>query len=168
MQIIPGFTSNNIPTDSARVEPGFIPRPTDQFASFNLFFQDKMPEEWDTEKIKWSTFKVNLSLVFGTRLPYGPPGEERYKDTLRSSLYRRVDIGFSKDIIGSHTDRSKFSKKSFFNNVERMYVSLEVFNLLDIINTTNYNWITDVTGRQYAIPSNLTARRINLKFVIEM
>lgn len=167
-QIIPGFTSNNIPTDSARVEPGFIPRPTDQFASFNLFFQDKMPEEWDTEKIKWSTFKVNLSLIFGTRLPYGPPGDERYKDTLRSSLYRRIDIGFSKDIIGSHTDRTKFGKRSFFNNVERMYVSLEVFNLLDIINTTNYQWITDVTGRQYAIPSNLTARRINLKFVIEL
>ena len=167
-KIVPGYTANSVVADSSRMEPGYIPRPTDQFASFNLFFQDKMPEEWDTEKIKWSTFKVNLSLVFGTRLPYGPPGDERYKDTLRSSLYRRVDIGFSKDLIGEHTDRSKFGKKSMFKNVERMWVSLEVFNLLDIINTTNYNWITDVTGRKYSVPNNLTSRRINLKLVIEI
>jgi hypothetical protein len=166
--IVPGFTANDEAVDSASVEPGYIPRPTDQFASFNLFFQDKMPEEWDTEKIKWSTFKVNLSLVFGTRLPYGPPGDERFKDTLRSSLYRRVDIGFSKDLIGEHTDRTKFGKKSIFKHVERMWVSLEVFNLLDIINTTNYNWITDVSGRKYSVPNNLTSRRINLKLVIEI
>ena len=45
-------------------------------------------------------------------------------------------------------------------------VALEVFNLLGIRNTINHTWIQDVTGRRYAIPNYLTARRINLKFAI--
>ncbi|MCB9194757.1 MAG: carboxypeptidase-like regulatory domain-containing protein [Flavobacteriales bacterium] len=165
-KIVPGYTANNVAVDSQKIEPGYIPRPTDQFASFSLFFQDKMPEEWDTEKVKWSTFKVNLTLMFGTRLPYGPPGDERYNDTIRGSLFRRVDIGFSKDIIGPHTDRTKFGKKSILNGIDNMWISLEVFNLLDIVNSTNYNWITDVSGRKYSIPNTLTSRRINLKLVV--
>jgi len=125
-----------------------------------------MPEEWNTEKMKWSTFKVNLTMVFGSRLPYGPPGVDRFADTLRSPFYRRVDIGFSKDIIGDHTDRGKFSKNSVWNKIDKMWLSLEVFNLLDISNTINYTWVTDVTGRQYSIPSYLTSRRVNLKLVV--
>jgi len=164
--IIPGYTPNSVVSDSVRVEPGYLPRPTDQLFNFAMMFKDQMPEEWNTEKIRWSTFKVNLNLVFGSRLPYGPPGGDRYRDTLRSSLYRRVDIGFSKDIIHAHTDRTKFGKKSILNHIDRMWISFEVFNLLDIINTTNYNWITDVSGRKYSIPNTLTSRRLNLKFVV--
>ena len=89
-----GYTANNVAIDSVRMEPGYIPRPTDQRVSLAMFFQDRMPKEWDTEQVKWSTMKVNLMMVFGTRLPYGPPGGERYQDTLRSSFYKRVDIGF--------------------------------------------------------------------------
>ncbi|MCB9188461.1 MAG: carboxypeptidase-like regulatory domain-containing protein [Flavobacteriales bacterium] len=165
--IVPGYTYNSVAVDSEKVEPGYIPRPTDQFLNFSLFFQDKMPEEWDTKKIKWSTFKVNLNLMFGSRLPYGPPGDERYNDTIRGSFFRRVDIGFSKDIIGPKTDRTKFSEKSILNHIDNMWISLEVFNLLDIENTTNYNWITDVSGRKYSIPNTLTTRRINLKLVMQ-
>jgi hypothetical protein len=46
-----------------------------------------------------------------------------------------------------------------------MWVSFEVFNLLDISNTTNYTWIRDASGRQYSIPSFLTSRRLNIKLV---
>lgn len=166
-KIIAGYTANSVAVDSQKIEPGYIPRPTDQFLNFSLFFQDKMPEEWNTEKVKWSTFKVNLNLMFGSRLPYGPPGDERYNDTLRGPFFRRVDIGFSKDIIGPSTDRTKFSEKSILNHIDNMWISLEVFNLLDIQNTTNYNWITDVTGRKYSIPNTLTSRRINLKLVMQ-
>lgn len=165
--IVPGYTFNSTAVDSQRIEPGYIPRPTDQFMSFSMFFQDKMPEEWNTEKVKWSTFKVNLNLMFGSRLPYGPPGDDRYNDTIRGSFFRRIDIGFSKDIIGPMTDRTKFSEKSILNHIDNMWISLEIFNLLDIENTTNYNWITDVTGRKYSIPNTLTSRRINLKLVMQ-
>jgi hypothetical protein len=166
-RIVPGFTVNNIAVDSTRTEPGFIPRPTDQRVSFAMFFQDKMPEEWDTDKIKWSTFKVNLSVLFGTPLPYGPPGAQRYQQTLRTSFYRRVDIGFVKDIINSGTDKTKFKQDSWLQGISNMWIALEVFNLLDIANVTNYTWVTDVTGRKYSVPTNLTARRINLKFVVQ-
>jgi hypothetical protein len=166
-RIVPGFTLNNVVADSTRTEPGYIPRPTDQRVSFAMFFQDKMPEEWNTDKIKWSTFKVNLSVMFGTPLPYGPPGAQRYQQTLRTAFYRRVDIGFVKDIINNETDKSRFKEKSWLHGVSNMWIALEVFNLLDIANITNYTWVTDVTGRQYSVPTNLTARRVNLKFVVQ-
>ena len=164
-KIIPGYTIDQIRADSILYEPGFIPRPTDQRLSFSMFFQDQMPDDWDTEKVKWSNMKVNINVLVASRLPYGPPGNKRYSDTLRSSFYKRVDIGFSKDLINNETDRSKFKEKSIFNEIEALWIAFEVFNLLDISNTTNYTWIRDVSGRQYSIPSFLTSRRLNLKLV---
>jgi hypothetical protein len=164
-KIIPGYTIDQNIADSILYEPGFIPRPTDQRLSFSMFFQDQMPDDWDTEKIKWSNMKVNINILVASRLPYGPPGNKRYSDTLRSSFYKRVDIGFSKDLINNETDRSKFKEKSIFNEIEALWIAFEVFNLLDISNTTNYTWIRDVSGRQYSIPSFLTSRRLNLKLV---
>lgn len=164
-KIIPGYTIDQTRADSILYEPGFIPRPTDQRLSFSMFFQDQMPDDWDTEKIKWSNMKVNINILIASRLPYGPPGNKRYSDTLRSSFYKRVDIGFSKDLINNETDRSKFKEKSIFNEIEALWIAFEVFNLLDISNTTNYTWIRDVSGRQYSIPSFLTSRRLNLKLV---
>ena len=164
-KIIPGYTIDQNRVDSILYEPGFIPRPTDQRLSFSMFFQDQMPDDWDTEKVKWSNMKVNINVLVASRLPYGPPGNKRYSDTLRSSFYKRVDIGFSKDLINNETDRSKFKEKSIFKEIEALWIAFEVFNLLDISNTTNYTWIRDVSGRQYSIPSFLTSRRLNLKLV---
>ena len=81
---------NTLNLDSTRYEPGLIPRPTDQRLSFSMFFQDQMPNDWDTEKVKWSTMKVNINVLVGSRLPYGPPGNQRFSDTLRSSFYRCI------------------------------------------------------------------------------
>ncbi|MDQ3190559.1 MAG: TonB-dependent receptor, partial [Bacteroidota bacterium] len=69
--------------DSTRMEPGYIPRPTDQRVFFGMFFQDYLPRLPD--------FKMHLNFLFGSRLPFGPPTHERYKDTLRVPPYRRVD-----------------------------------------------------------------------------
>src|ERR1044071_7664803 len=74
-RIIPGYTVNNIPVDSIKREPGYIPRPTDQRVTFGLFFQDYLP--------KFPKCKMYLNLIFGTGLPFGPPDFNRYKDTLR-------------------------------------------------------------------------------------
>tara|TARA_B100001287_G_scaffold226189_1_gene195891 strand:- start:18100 stop:20751 length:2652 start_codon:yes stop_codon:yes gene_type:complete len=164
-KIISGYTYDQVATDSVLINPSFIPRPTDQRLSFSMFFQDQMPSDWDTEKIKWSNMKVNLNLLFGTRLPYGPPGSTRYSDTLRSSFYKRIDIGFSKDLINSESDKSRYKSNSILHKIKSLSVAFEVFNLLDISNTTNYTWINDVSGRKYSIPSFLTSRRLNLKLV---
>ena len=124
-----------------------------------------MPDDWDTEKVKWSNMKVNINILIGSRLPYGPPGNQRFSDTLRSSFYKRVDIGFSKDFINQQTNKENFGVNSIFKKIESLWIAFEVFNLLDISNTTNYTWIRDVSGRQYSIPSFLTSRRLNLKLV---
>ena len=45
------------------------------------------------------------------------------------------------------------------------WISAEVFNLLDINNTISYLWVSDVGGRQFAVPNYLTRRQLNLKFI---
>jgi hypothetical protein len=102
-----------------------------------------------------------MTLVFGTGLPFGPPGNDRYKDILRSPTYRRVDIGFSKILIDE--DQPNKSRLAVVNKLKSLWISLEVFNLLQVSNTVSYTWITDVTGRQYGVPNYLTSRLVNLK-----
>lgn len=153
-QVIPGYTFDQLVTDSVRVNPGYIPRPTDQRISFSVFFQDYLP--------KFPTYKMQLNLLFGTGLPFGPPGKDRFKDLLRTPTYRRVDIGFSKQLIGDevkHKPNGAFLKT--FNSV---WIGLEVFNLLQVSNVASYTWITDVTNnRKYAVPNYLTARQLNVR-----
>ncbi len=145
------FPPNNNIVDSIRIEPGFIPRPFDQRFSFNLMFQDEMP--------MWPSFKVHLNLSIITGFPYGPPNGDRYTQTARSSPYRRVDIGFSKTFVDPKTGKTKGMFKPF----KDAWISLEIFNLIDISNTISYNWVEDVTGRMYAVPNYLTGRRVNVK-----
>src|SRR5690606_4236634 len=71
-QIIKGFTLNNVPVDSIRTEPGFIPRPTDQRVNFAIFFQDYLPKN--------PNISMNLNILFGSGLPFGPPSYNRYQD----------------------------------------------------------------------------------------
>ena len=153
-EIISGYTFDKVVKDSIRVEPGYIPRPADQRVSFGLFFQDFLP--------KAPTYKMQLTMLFGTSLPFGPPGKDRYKDGLRSPTYRRVDIGFSKQLIGDDVKKKPTSK--LLRNVESLWIGLEVFNLLQVSNVASYTWITDVSNaRKYAVPNYLTARQLNLR-----
>ncbi|MCX7696539.1 MAG: TonB-dependent receptor, partial [Bacteroidales bacterium] len=64
-RIIPGITVDQVAVDSERVEPRFIPRPTDRLVTVNIFFQDYMPRN--------PQFKMHLNLVFASGLPFGPP-----------------------------------------------------------------------------------------------
>ena len=155
-KIQPGITVDNTPVDSTKVEPGFIPRPTDQRFSFNLFFQDYMPG--------YPTFKVHLNLVYATGLPFGPPTHKRYQQTRRFPAYRRVDIGFSKQLISEDTE---FRPKSALRYFKSMWISLEVFNLLQIDNTLSYMWISDVNGAYYGIPNYLTSRQLNIRLSVK-
>lgn len=152
--IIPGYSDDDVATDSVRVEPGYIPRPTDQRLSFAMFFQDEMPNA--------PSWKVHLMMIYGTGLPFGPPGGQKYQDVLRTPAYRRVDIGFSKQFIGAPGQKTK---GKFWGGIKDMYLSLEIFNLLNINNTVSYLWVQDVNGRYYAVPNFLTSRRVNIKLV---
>lgn len=135
---------------------GYIPRPTDQRFNFSVFFQDYFPGN--------PTWKMNLTAFYGSRLPTGPPNSKRYQDVFRIPPYRRVDIGFSKILISP--DHKPFRNKAF-DHIKDMWVSLEVFNLLDISNTISYLWVSNNSGDMFAVPNYLTRRKINLKLTVK-
>ncbi|MDR2848176.1 MAG: TonB-dependent receptor plug domain-containing protein [Bacteroidales bacterium] len=134
---------------------GSFPLPSDQWVNFNLFFQDYFPMA--------PTWRVFLNLNYGSPLPYNYPDESRFDKSFRMSAYRRVDIGLS---------------KVFFTNkphsfIRQMAVNVEIFNLFDTNNTISYFWMQVVNNlagvnQQFAIPNYLTARRLNLKVVIQL
>lgn len=145
-----------IDENGQRQEPGYIPRPTDQRVTFNIFFQDYLPND--------PTLKVNLNLVYGSGLPFGAPQSERYQQTARIPAYRRVDIGFTKILVSA----DKQYENGFFSPFKNLWVGVEVFNLLGIRNTVSYLWVQDVQGRPYAVPNYLTNRLLNVKIVAEL
>ena len=165
--IISGYTSNYIITDSIRVIPGFIPRPTDQRVTFGLFFQDYLP--------MLPRCKMHMNLLFGTGLPFGPPSFERFKDIGRMPQYRRVDIGFSYEIVKEKEQETQNSKSkedtkphSFITNrLKSIWFSIEVFNLLAVNNVVSHIWVRDVNGRQYAVPNYLSNRMLNARVLIK-
>jgi hypothetical protein len=155
--IKPGVEDTRI-ADSVRVEGGYIPRPTDQRVTFNLFFQDYIP--------KLPTCKMHLNLIFGSGLPFWAPNHKKYPydKNQRMPPYRRVDIGFSYQIV---KEGKEYKEKSPFRFIKSAWLSVEVLNLLAVNNTVSYTWIKDVTNRQYAIPNYLTNRQLNVKLQIK-
>lgn len=158
--IIPGYTYDQVAVDSVKVEPGNIPRPTDQRFKIALFFQDYFPGN--------KTIRMNLSLIYATGLPFGPPSYDRYQDTLRIPSYRRVDLGLSKQLLRDKDDdkRKGWGLKKPFSYLENIWLSVEVFNLFQVNNTISYLWVKDVNDRTYAVPNYLTSRQVNVKLQV--
>jgi outer membrane receptor protein involved in Fe transport len=155
-KIIFGYSEDQVAIDSAVIKPGYIPRPTDQLMNFAILFQDRMPG--------FESLSAEMGLLFGTRLPYGPPDFDRYKDTLRQKSYFRVDLGISYDFLY----KKKKVQSKFIQKFSDAVISLEVFNLLGINNVLSKQWIQDVSGKYYSIPNYLTQRRFNLKLMLRI
>ena len=155
-RIIFGYSDDQIVIDSLEIFPGYIPRPTDQFLTVGALVQDRMPGI--------ESFTVQMGLQFGSRLPYGPPDYQKYKDTLRMKSYFRVDLGMSYDFLYKQAKNKTFWSK-YFNQA---ILSFEVFNLLGINNVLSKQWIQDVNGVYYSIPNYLTQRRFNLKLILRL
>jgi hypothetical protein len=154
-EIIKGYTFDQVKVDSTKIDPGYIPRPSDQLVTFGLFFQDYIPN--------LPSVKFNLNLQFGSGLPFGPPTHKRYQQTLRMPPYRRVDAGFAFNVL---KEGREMKQDNFFKHLKEMWIFLEVFNLLQIQNTVSYTWVQDVTGNRYAVPNYLTNRQLNLRLQI--
>lgn len=135
---------------------GWHDRPSNQLLSFSLFFQDYIPMA--------PTWHVNMTLTFGTGLPVNANNSDFYYPAGKFNPYRRVDIGFSKQLI---YEGSSFRKGNPLNYVKNMFVSFEVFNLLNINNTISYTWVKNTDNKSYGVPNYLTPRYINLKLVME-
>ncbi len=143
----------------------YIPRPTDQRVTANLFIQDYLPGN--------KNFKLFFNYVFGTGFPFGEPENIAYKAQYRSLSYQRVDLGASAVLIKD----GKTYKNKFLNYFKSIWLTVEVFNMLDIENTISYRWIhvvpnTSVAANEvnniFPVPYNLTGRRFNLKISIKI
>lgn len=135
----------------------YYPRPTDQLVNFSLFFQDYLPNN--------PAYKVHMKLIYGSRLPFNPPNTPAHELSFRMPAYRRIDLGFSKEI----SNRLKNPDKGHIaGNFRSLWIGAEVFNLLDINNTISYFWLKTVSADpavpgEFAIPNYLSGRRINIK-----
>lgn len=144
--------------DGNKIEPGYLPRPTDQRVAFNLFFQDHIPG--------YPQFRVHLNFVFASGLPYGPPNSPAYRRVLRDTWYRRVDMGFSFMFLEQSRDRMR-DKTKFARSIKNAGIYIEVFNLIGTSNVSSHFWVSDIYNQQFAVPNYLTGRLVNVKFSVE-
>ena len=136
----------------SRTERGYSRRPTDQLVNVGVFFQDHLPNN--------PTVRVNLNLVYGSGLPFGPPRRPEFRNSFSGKSYKRIDLGFSK-IIVLEKDEEKAKKVG----LKSLWLGLEVLNIIDANNRVSYTYVSDVSGVTYAIPNFLTGRRFNLRFI---
>jgi len=145
--------------DTDAREVSSVPRPTDQAMIFSVFFQDYLPRN--------ENLKVHMNFTYGTGLPFGLPENNRiFRNTYRFTPYRRVDIGFSFQLWNEEWKDRK--PNHFLRFTRNAWLSLEVFNLLQMQNVANNTWIKSIFNQQYAIPNYLTSRRINVRFRIDI
>jgi len=147
-------------TEFVTEEAGKFPRPTDQLFTVGLYFQDYFPNH--------PGYKVHLNAFYGTGLPLSSPVEDQYYTRLRMRPYRRVDIGLSK-VIKRETDI--WGERNPLRFFESIWISAEIFNLLDINNEASYLWIRTISDQQgvpgmFGIPNYLTGRRFNVRISI--
>lgn len=137
---------------------GDVPRPTDQFMTLSVFFQDYLPQN--------ENFKMHLNVTVGTGLPFGLLDNNRvYRNTYRFDPYHRVDVGFS--FLLWESARRAAKPKHFLSFTRSTWLSLEVFNLMQVQNQAGNTWIKTIFNQQYAIPNFLTSRRINLRLKMD-
>lgn len=130
-----------------------VPRPTDQRYSFALYFQDYFP--------KFPKIKFSLRAIFSDGLPTTSPRSTRDIAYFRTPSYKRVDIGASYQLVGGSADGVR--PNNFFRHFKSIWLGVDVFNLFDMANVSNYYWVTDVNNIQYAVPNYLTSRQINVR-----
>ncbi len=148
----------SLAADSVLVEPGYIPRPTDQLLTIGMFFQDYMPQN--------KNMRVSMGLFYGSGRPFGPPGKLRRYSYLRMPAYLRADIGFL------YIWKPKFAREVIFE--------LDLFNAFDVQNVASFSWLSvmmnpalldnpfgNVYMIQVAVPNYLTPRIFNFNVKIK-
>ncbi|MDO9376502.1 MAG: TonB-dependent receptor [Ferruginibacter sp.] len=153
-ETISSGTVDKVPTDSISTEVGWVRRPSDRLITMGLFLQDYLSSN--------KNFKVHVSILYGTNMPYNIPNSVKYRNALVIDPYIRVDLGFSALLLGDKANRRSHSP---FKNFENIWASLEVFNLIDRRNTISYQLVKDFSNAVYTIPNRLTPRLVNLKIV---
>lgn len=128
------------------------PLPNSPAYNISLYFQDYFPG--------YRRAMVNLRGVLTGGLPVTVPRQGYTGSTFRTPAYRRIDIGFTYQLVGGE---SRVMDSGLLRHFKNLWIGVDVFNLLDIYNTGSYYWITDVYNHRYAVPNYLTGRQLNLR-----
>lgn len=149
-----GVQHQSFNSEEGLVDVSSVPRPTDQLISFSLYFQDYLPRN--------ENFKVNFLLTYGTGLPFGIPENNIVaRNTYNFKDYTRVDMGLSLQMW--NRDWKDRKPSHFLRSFDNAWISLEAFNMIGIANVSSNTWVRTIFAQQFAVPNNLTNRRINLK-----
>jgi hypothetical protein len=132
---------------------GYYPRPSAQWMTISMYFQDEMPHN--------PTFKAHINAVYGSGLPFGPPGNVNQRNVFNAPAYRRFDLGFSK-MISFRSEEERKHKLS----TESIWISVEVYNVLATNNVVSYLWIKDIFNTQFAVPNYLSRRMLNVRAIV--
>lgn len=140
--------------DGTITYPGYYRRPTDQLISFSIFFQDYLPAN--------PNYKLFLMMIYGSGFPYSGPSAKRPSDVYDLGPYRRIDVGFSRLILGKHPDG---------HGIKSVWLSFEILNLVDSQNKVSYDWVRTVQSdygvqAYFAVPNYLTGRAFNGKVTV--
>lgn len=153
-ELIDSQTKDQVVADSIRKDVGWIRRPSDRLVTVGLFLQDYL----STNK----NFRVHLNMIYGSNMTYNIPGNVRFRNGLILEPYFRVDAGFSALLWGENSIRRAHSPFKSFKNI---WLSLEIFNLIDRANVISYQLVKDFQNNTFGIPNRLTPRLINLKLL---
>ena len=153
-EIINSKSADQLPVDSIKTDVGWVRRPTDRLITIGLFLQDYLTNN--------KNFKVHLNMLYGSNMAYNIPNNPRYRNALIIDPYIRVDIGFSALLL---SEKNKRRSHNPFKTFENIWLSFEVFNLIDRPNTISYQLIKDFSNTTYSIPNRLTPRLVNFKVV---
>lgn len=134
-----------------------VPLPTDQRFNLALFYQDYFPG--------YERLRMSLRGLWSHGLPVSAPHKGYESGYFRTPAYKRVDLGFSWQILGE--DFAIRNSNSFCKAFKNIWLGLDVFNIFDMQNTNTYYWVTDVHNMQYAVPNYLTGRQLNVKLIAE-
>jgi hypothetical protein len=153
-EVISAKTTDQVVADSVKTNVGWVRRPSDRLITMGLFLQDYL----STNK----NFRVHLNMIYGSNMSYNIPNSVRYRNALIIEPYIRVDVGFSALLLSEKSLRRSHSP---FRSFENIWVSLEVFNLIDRANVISYQLIKDFNNDIFTIPNRLTPRMLNFKLL---
>jgi CarboxypepD_reg-like domain/TonB-dependent Receptor Plug Domain len=154
-EIITSKTTDRVVKDSIQQNIGWLRRPSDRLITFGLFFSDYLA----TNK----NLKVYINTITGTNMPYNLPNNPKYRNGLIIEPYLRVDLGFSALLL----DAEKMKRRSHapFKALNNVWLSVEIFNLIDRRNQISFLFIKDYANNTFSIPNRLTPRLLNVKMM---
>ncbi len=141
-----------------RNEVDYVPRPTDQLMTLSVFFQDHLRRN--------ENLKMHFNFTFGSGLPFGIPGNNTViRNPFRFKEYHRVDIGFSA-LLYNDTWAAR-RPHHFLSFTKNTWLSVEVFNMLQVANVASNTWIKSIYNVQYAVKNFLSSRRVNVRLKVD-